>query len=85
MTNAARKAPWIPARSAQVAIAAAAVADTFRAAAVRDHNLHHTDASPPKSGFTTRGGRQGPACPRAPRPVTGVVLGEIRATAPRHR
>ncbi|MGW0729398.1 DUF4328 domain-containing protein [Streptomyces mirabilis] len=51
MTNAARKAPWIRARSAQVAIAAAAVADTFRAAAVRDHNLHRTDESPHKSGF----------------------------------
>ncbi|MFF4821936.1 DUF4328 domain-containing protein [Streptomyces sp. NPDC001312] len=46
-----RKAPWILARSAQVTIAAAAVADTFRAAAVRDHYLDHADASLHKSGF----------------------------------
>ncbi|MFF3875106.1 DUF4328 domain-containing protein [Streptomyces sp. NPDC001978] len=51
MTSTARKAPWILARSAQVAIAVAAVADAFRAAAVRDHYLHHTDASLHKSGF----------------------------------
>ncbi|MFI5681528.1 DUF4328 domain-containing protein [Streptomyces cellulosae] len=51
MTSTARKAPWILARSAQAAIAAAAVADAFRAAAVRDHYLHHTDASLHKSGF----------------------------------
>ncbi|MGW5481521.1 DUF4328 domain-containing protein [Streptomyces sp. NPDC004008] len=51
MTSTARKAPWILARSAQTAIAAAAVADAFRAAAVRDHYLHHTDASLHESGF----------------------------------
>jgi hypothetical protein len=51
MTSTARKAPWIHARSAQVAIAVAAVADAFRAVAVRDHYLHHTDASLHKSGF----------------------------------
>jgi hypothetical protein len=51
MTSTARKAPWILTRSAQAAIAAAAVADAFRAAAVRDHYLRHTDASLHKSGF----------------------------------
>ncbi|MFJ8141045.1 DUF4328 domain-containing protein [Streptomyces sp. NPDC096013] len=51
MTSTARKAPWILARSAQAAIAAAAVADVFRAAAVRDEYLHHTDASLHRSGF----------------------------------
>lgn len=51
MTSTARKGPRILARSAQAAIAAAAVADAFRAAAVRDHYLHHTDASLHKSGF----------------------------------
>ncbi|WP_371563927.1 DUF4328 domain-containing protein [Streptomyces canus] len=51
MTSTARKAPWILARSAQVAIAAAAVADVFRAAAVRDHYLHPTDASLHRSGL----------------------------------
>ncbi|MGW1159205.1 DUF4328 domain-containing protein [Streptomyces sp. NPDC002513] len=51
MTSTARKAPWILARSAQAAIVAAAVADAFRSAAVRDHYLHHTDASLHKSGF----------------------------------
>ncbi|MFJ1967294.1 DUF4328 domain-containing protein [Streptomyces sp. NPDC087903] len=51
MTITARKASWILARSAQAAIAAATVADVFRAAAVRDHYLHRTDASLNKSGF----------------------------------
>ncbi|MFJ1805664.1 MULTISPECIES: DUF4328 domain-containing protein [unclassified Streptomyces] len=51
MTSTARKAPWILARFAQAAIAAAAVADVFRAAAVRDHYLRPTDASLHKSGF----------------------------------
>ncbi|MCD0484856.1 DUF4328 domain-containing protein [Streptacidiphilus sp. ASG 303] len=51
MTNTARRAPWILARSAQATTAAAAVADVFRAAAVRDHHLHHTDASLQRSGF----------------------------------
>ncbi|MFE0547081.1 DUF4328 domain-containing protein [Streptomyces sp. NPDC058891] len=51
MTSTAHKAPWILARSAQAAIAAAAVADPFRGAAVRDHYLHPTDASLHKSGF----------------------------------
>lgn len=50
MTSTARKGPWILARSAQAAIAAAAVADVFRAAAVRDHYVHPTNASPHKSG-----------------------------------
>lgn len=53
MTSTAREAPWILARSAQAAIAAAAVADVFRAAAVRDHHLRHTDASEHKSGFVS--------------------------------
>ena len=51
MTSTARKAPWVLARCAQAAIAAAAVADVFRAAAARDHHLRHTDASLHKSGF----------------------------------
>ncbi|MGV9567743.1 DUF4328 domain-containing protein [Streptomyces sp. NPDC003480] len=51
MTSTARKAPWILARSAQAAVAPAAVADALRAAAVRDHYLHPTDASLHKSGF----------------------------------
>jgi uncharacterized protein DUF4328 len=51
MTSTARKAPWIPARSAQAAIAATAVADAFRASALRDDYLEHTDASLSKSGF----------------------------------
>ncbi|MFJ9714314.1 DUF4328 domain-containing protein [Streptomyces sp. NPDC101234] len=51
MTSTARKAPWIVARSAQAVIAVAAVADAFRAAAVRDHYLRHTEASLHKSGF----------------------------------
>ncbi|WP_327692663.1 DUF4328 domain-containing protein [Streptomyces sp. NBC_00459] len=51
MTSTARKAPWILARSAQTAIAAAAAADAFRVVAVRDQYLHQSDASPHKSGF----------------------------------
>jgi hypothetical protein len=51
MTSTVRRAPWILARSAQAAIVAAAVADVFRAAAVRDGYLHRTDASLHKSGF----------------------------------
>ncbi|MGR6975065.1 DUF4328 domain-containing protein [Streptomyces cynarae] len=51
MMSTARKAPRILARSAQAAIAAATVADAFRAAAVRDHYLQHTEASLNKSGF----------------------------------
>jgi hypothetical protein len=51
MTSTTRKAPRILARSAQAAIAAAAVADVFRAAAVRDHYLRHTDESLHESGF----------------------------------
>jgi Domain of unknown function (DUF4328) len=51
MTSTARKVPRVLARSAQAAIAAAAVADAFRAAAVRNHYLHHTDASLDRSGF----------------------------------
>jgi len=51
MTSAARRAPRFLARSAQAVIAAAAVADVFRAAALRDHYLHPTDASLHRSGF----------------------------------
>ncbi|WP_371657455.1 DUF4328 domain-containing protein [Streptomyces sp. NBC_00280] len=51
MTSTARKAPWILARSAQTAIAAAAVADAFRAVAVRDQYLHPSDASQHQSGL----------------------------------
>ncbi|MGW0870986.1 DUF4328 domain-containing protein [Streptomyces sp. NPDC002740] len=53
MTSTARKAPWILARSAQAATAVAAVADAFRAAAVRDQYLHHTDATLHRSGFVS--------------------------------
>ncbi|WP_181803691.1 DUF4328 domain-containing protein [Streptomyces shenzhenensis] len=51
MTSAARTTPRLLARSAQALIAAAAVADVFRAAALRDHYLHPTDASLNRSGF----------------------------------
>ncbi|MFF4396697.1 DUF4328 domain-containing protein [Streptomyces sp. NPDC001480] len=51
MTSTARKAPRTLARCAQAAIAVAAVTDALRAAAVRDHYLHPTDASLHKSGF----------------------------------
>jgi hypothetical protein len=53
MTSAARKAPRILARSAQAAIAAAAVADIFRAVAVRNDYLHHTEASLHESGLVS--------------------------------
>lgn len=53
MTSTTRKAPWILARSAQAAIGAAAVADVFRATAVRDHYLHPGDAPLHGSGFTS--------------------------------
>lgn len=51
MTSSVRKAPWFLARSAQAAIAVAAVADVFRAAALRDHVLRRTDASLQRSGL----------------------------------
>ncbi|MFG2377281.1 DUF4328 domain-containing protein [Streptomyces sp. NPDC048504] len=51
MTSTARKAPRVLARSAQAAIGVAAVADVFRAAAVRDDHLHRTGAS--ESGFVS--------------------------------
>ncbi|MGW2567991.1 DUF4328 domain-containing protein [Streptomyces sp. NPDC001537] len=44
-------APWLLARFAQAAIVAAAVADVFRALALRAHDLHPTHASLNKSGF----------------------------------
>ncbi|MCD9878409.1 DUF4328 domain-containing protein [Streptomyces guryensis] len=44
-------APWLLARFAQVAIAAAAVADVFRALALRAHELHPTNASLNEFGF----------------------------------
>ncbi|MGW1208284.1 DUF4328 domain-containing protein [Streptomyces sp. NPDC002499] len=53
MTNTARRAPWILARSAQMAIAVAAVADVFRAVAVRDQHVHRTDGSSHESGFVS--------------------------------
>ncbi|MEU2423224.1 DUF4328 domain-containing protein [Streptomyces sp. NPDC007851] len=51
MTSDARTTPRILTRAAQALIAAAAVADVFRAAAVRDHYLHPTDASLNRSGL----------------------------------
>ncbi|TQJ37087.1 MULTISPECIES: DUF4328 domain-containing protein [Streptomyces] len=54
MTSTARKAQRVLARSAQAAIAAAAVADVFRAAAVRAHHLHPTGVSQHKSGLSSR-------------------------------
>lgn len=45
-----RRAPRILARCAQLALAAAAVADAFRAVAARDHYLHPTVASLHRSG-----------------------------------
>lgn len=53
MTSAARTAPRLLARSAQALIAAAAVADVFRAVALRDHYLHPTDASLHRSGLVS--------------------------------
>ncbi|NEC85310.1 DUF4328 domain-containing protein [Streptomyces sp. SID12501] len=53
MTSTARRTPWILARSAQAAIAAAAVVDAFRAVAVRDQYLHKSDASLHRSGFVS--------------------------------
>ncbi|MEV0734411.1 DUF4328 domain-containing protein [Streptomyces sp. NPDC050549] len=51
MTSSTSKSPWVLARSAQAAVATAAVVDVFRAAAVRDHYLHRTDASLHRSGL----------------------------------
>ncbi|MEU1434452.1 hypothetical protein ABZ438_10165 [Streptomyces sp. NPDC005786] len=51
MTSTARKAPSLLALSAQAAIGAAAVADAFRAAAVRDHYLHPGDGPLHRSVF----------------------------------
>lgn len=45
MTSTALKAPRTLARCAQAAIGVAAVADVFRAAALREHRLHPSDAS----------------------------------------
>ncbi|WP_405860176.1 DUF4328 domain-containing protein [Streptomyces sp. NBC_01515] len=45
MTSTARRVPRILVRSAQVAIAASAVADVFRTTAVRDQYVDHSDAS----------------------------------------
>ncbi|MFJ3772821.1 DUF4328 domain-containing protein [Streptomyces sp. NPDC090075] len=53
MTTATRRAPRILARSAQAAIAVAAVADVFRAVALRDHSLRPTDGSLQRSGFVS--------------------------------
>jgi hypothetical protein len=48
------KAPWLLARLAQGAIALAAVADVFRAMALREHRLHPTDdAALSRSGLTS--------------------------------
>jgi hypothetical protein len=47
------KAPWLLARFTQGAIAAVAVADVFRAVAIRDHRLHPTDASLRESGLAS--------------------------------
>ncbi|MFF4360793.1 DUF4328 domain-containing protein [Streptomyces sp. NPDC001604] len=44
-------APWLLARFAQAAIVAAAVADVFRALALRAHQLHPTNASLNRFGF----------------------------------
>ena len=51
MMGTALKTQRILARSAQAAVAAAAVADVFRAVAVRDHYLHQTGDSQHRSGF----------------------------------
>lgn len=53
MTSAARTTPRFLARSAQALIAAAAVADVFRAVAVRDRYLHPTAASLNRSGLVS--------------------------------
>lgn len=49
--SAVMNAPWLLARFAQAAIAAAAVADVFRALALRAHELHPTNASLNEFGF----------------------------------
>ncbi|WP_406835651.1 DUF4328 domain-containing protein [Streptomyces sp. AHU1] len=46
MTSTTRKAPRTLARCAQAAIGVAAVADAFRATALRNHRLHPSDPSP---------------------------------------
>ncbi|MEU9240839.1 DUF4328 domain-containing protein [Streptomyces sp. NPDC048385] len=51
MTSAARTTPRLLARCAQALTAAAAVADVLRAAVLRDHYLHPTDASLHRSGL----------------------------------
>jgi hypothetical protein len=53
VTGPVAKAPWLLARFAQAAIAAAAVADVFRSVALRAHDLHPTDGSLSKSGFAS--------------------------------
>ena len=50
MTSSTPKNPWVLARSAQAAVATAAVADVFRAAAVRDHYLRRTEGSLHRAG-----------------------------------
>ncbi|WRZ92117.1 DUF4328 domain-containing protein [Streptomyces sp. NBC_01007] len=54
MTSTARKAPRTLARCAQAAIGVATVVDLFRAAALRDYNLHPSYASLDKSGTVSR-------------------------------
>ncbi|WP_448317734.1 DUF4328 domain-containing protein [Streptomyces sp. CO7] len=50
MTNTPHKAPWLLARSAQAAIAVAAVADLFRATSFRDSHLEPMAASTDTAG-----------------------------------
>jgi hypothetical protein len=50
MPDTAPKSPWVLARCAQAAVAAAAVTDVFRAVAVRAHRLHPDAASLRTSG-----------------------------------
>ncbi|MEV6740849.1 DUF4328 domain-containing protein [Streptomyces sp. NPDC051104] len=53
MTSPEAKSPRLQAGFAQAAIAVAALADVYRAMAVRDHVVHPTDASLKESGFAS--------------------------------
>ncbi|MFM9567894.1 DUF4328 domain-containing protein [Streptomyces turgidiscabies] len=53
MTSVTSRTPWVLARSAQAATGVAALADVFRAVAVRDLHLRDTGATDHKSAFAS--------------------------------
>ncbi|ELP66014.1 DUF4328 domain-containing protein [Streptomyces turgidiscabies] len=53
MTSVTGRTPWVLARSAQAATGVAALADVFRAVAVRDLHLHDTGATDHKAAFAS--------------------------------